>query len=125
MGRYHRANHASRAARSANTFQVERHERRLRIQTRETYIQRICKAMCRIAVFLRCRESAGDAHPQFVSQLCFTLLFDLAIAQCPFRSCCHSSDCRDIFSAWPPQSLEWQQLRSEEHTSELQSPDHL
>ena len=100
MRRHHRADHASRSARRANAFQIERHQHRLRIETGKAHVERVPQTASRLAISQRVGKTLRDSSPQLVSQsFLFLMLFLLHDKFCGRR---HPRDGRDIFRSRSP-----------------------
>src|SRR6478736_110703 len=128
MRRSHRANHASRTARRANAFQIQRHEHRFRINAEKTYVERIGKAMNWIAILLRVREKPCDACPEIITQLRLALALCIGVAQHPLGSRSHSRDASNVFCPGAPlifvraaehKRLDWQTASQEQKSRSL------
>src|ERR1041384_1796179 len=98
----HRANHARRAARCTNAFQIQRHQHRLRINADETYIERVTEAMNWIAILLRIREKLRNAYPKIITQSRLALFLRIGVAQNTLRCCGHSRYTGDVFRPGAP-----------------------
>src|SRR6185369_16139393 len=97
MRRSHRANHASRTARRANAFQIQRHQHRFRINADKAHVERVCELMSWITVLLRVWKNLCDTCPEIITQLRLPLPLLIGVAQDPLGSRCHPCDAGDVF----------------------------
>ena len=102
MRRPHRANHASRTARRANAFQIQRHQHRFRINADKTCVERVGKPMSGVAILLRVWENPCDACPEVITQLRLALPLRIGVAQRPLGGRSHSRYAGDVFCPGAP-----------------------
>src|SRR5262249_56768097 len=67
------------------------------IDSEQTDVQCVCQPRRVRAVLFCIWYVLLNSRPKFIVQSSFTFLFLLTAAQRPFRGCCHSHDCGDIF----------------------------